>query len=235
MLNTGKNTTENFIILDKEKKESIGNYAVRNIEYNIINMHLAPGDFISEKKISDVLKISRTPIRESFSKLEKAHLMEIYPQKGTMVSLIDIEIIEETRFLRSVLEKEIIKIACENHSEKDIKLLNENLNAYKKIIKTDKIYEMLKKDDEFHNILFKIANKEFTYDFLKDAMQHFNRARIFHLKEMDRKRTLLEHAEIIKAIKNSDTKKSSEIMDMHLTHVREDLKYLKEKYPKYFK
>ena len=118
------NNADNLIILDREINEPIGDYAVRCLEYNIINMTLLPGTFISEKIVSEILSISRTPIREAFSRLEKINLIEIYPQKGTRVSLIDTSIVEETSFMRMVLEKEIIKMVCKNHSEKDLKLLN---------------------------------------------------------------------------------------------------------------
>ena len=46
-----KNNDDNlkkFKALKKEKNESVGDYAVRVIEYNIINMSLPPGTFISE-------------------------------------------------------------------------------------------------------------------------------------------------------------------------------------------
>ncbi|MDA0035508.1 GntR family transcriptional regulator [Brachyspira hyodysenteriae] len=73
------NNADNLIILEREVNEPIGDYAVRCLEYNIINMTLLPGTFISEKIVSEVLSISRTPIREAFSRLEKINLMEIYP------------------------------------------------------------------------------------------------------------------------------------------------------------
>lgn len=233
-----KNNDDNlkkFKVLKKEKNESIGDYAVRVIEYNIINMFLPPGIFISEKIISDMLDISRTPVREAFSRLEKANFIEIYPQKASRVSLIDIDIIDETSFMRRTLEKEIIKIVCDKCSNKDLILLNENISQYKKNIKNEDLYKLLNIDHNFHEILFSIANKNLTYNIIKDSIKHFNRARIFNIMEMDRSRILKEHQDIFQAVKEKNSKKAVSLIETHLTHVTEDLKFLKSKFPDYFK
>ena len=213
-----------------------------NEEYNIINMFLAPGTFISEKIISEILNISRTPVREAFSRLEKINFIEIYPQKATRVSLIDINIIDEMSFMRRALEKEIIKIVCNKRSEKDLELLNDNIDKYKKNIKNNDLYKLLDIDNNFHKILFLIDNKKLAYNIVKDSMKHLNRARIFNIIEMDknetltnRNRTLKEHQDILQAVKERNSKKAVSLIETHLTHVTEDLKLLKSKFPDYFK
>ncbi|TKZ35687.1 GntR family transcriptional regulator [Brachyspira catarrhinii] len=233
-----KNNDDNlkkFKTLKKEKNESVGDYAVRVIEYNIINMSLPPGTFISEKIISDMLDISRTPVREAFSRLEKANFIEIYPQKASRVSLIDIDIIDETSFIRRTLEKEIIKTVCEKHSVEDLNLLSDNISQYKKNMKNDDLYKLLNIDNNFHKILFLIANKKLTYNIIKDSIKHFNRERIFNIMEMDRSRILKEHQDIFQAIKEKNSKKAISLIETHLTHVTEDLEFLKSKFPNYFK
>lgn len=234
-LNNYEDNLKNFKALEKNENESIGDYAVRVIEYNIINMFLPPGLFISEQIMSDLLGISRTPIREAFSRLEKVKFIEIYPQKASRVSLIDIGIIDETSFMRRTLEKEIIKMVCDNCSEDDFELLKENIFQYKKNIKHDDLYKLLNIDNNFHEILFLIANKKLTYNIVKDSIKHLNRARIFNIIEMDRNRTLKEHQDILKTIKEKDSQKAVSLIEMHLTHVTEDLKFLKSKFPNYFK
>ena len=235
MAKSKNNNADNIIVLERDINEPIGDYAVRCLEYSIMPMDLEPGTLISEKIISEMLSISRTPIREAFSRLEKINLIEIYPQKGTMVSLIDTSIVEETSFMRMVFEKEIIKIVCKNIEEKDIKLINKNIEAYEKNINTHKLYELLKLDNEFHRILFFIADKKLTYNLIKDSIKHFNRVRIFNMLEMDRGRTLIEHKNILEYIKEKNTKKLLPLIESHITHVKDDMVFLKSKFPEYFK
>lgn len=230
-----RNVIDKFVILDKERQETIGEYANRCLQYNIINMILPPGSLISEKAVSDILSISKTPVREAFFNLSKLNLMEIYPQKGSRIALIDIGIIEETRFTRWVLEREVVKMVCKKHTDRDIELLNENISLQKEYLKKDDLNKLFEYDNLFHKILFFACNKNLTYNFLQDIMMHFNRARMFNLIEMDRTRSVNEHHDMLEAIIEGDYKKTVSIMDLHLNHVRKDLEYLKEKHPDFFK
>lgn len=82
------------------------------LKEEIIKLHLEPGLNISEKGISEKFNISRTPVREAFLLLSQDGLLDIYPQKGTFVSLIDLDAVEEARFLRECVERAVVKLAC---------------------------------------------------------------------------------------------------------------------------
>ena len=74
------------------------------LKEDIMKFRLIPGTHISEKEISGKYEVSRTPVREAFLQLAKEGLLEIYPQKGTRVSLIDLDLVEEARFMRENLD-----------------------------------------------------------------------------------------------------------------------------------
>ena len=57
---------------------------------NITSLQLAPGTTVSTQELAAKLQVSRTPVREAFIRLQKEDLVEITPQKGTMVSRIDL-------------------------------------------------------------------------------------------------------------------------------------------------
>ena len=48
--------------------------------------------------------MSRTPVREALVELMKTRIVEILPQKGTYVSYLDYDLVEEARFMRMTLE-----------------------------------------------------------------------------------------------------------------------------------
>ena len=80
-------------------------------------LELKPGELLSESDLAKKLNVSRTPIREVLIKLKAEKLIEVKPQAGTYVSLIDWNLIEEAIFIRYNLEKEALREACENFSE----------------------------------------------------------------------------------------------------------------------
>ncbi|MCH1960595.1 GntR family transcriptional regulator [Romboutsia hominis] len=90
-----------MILYEKKYKETGKEYAYRILKDNIMSLELKPGELLSESDLSEKLNISRTPIREVLMKLKNEHLIEVKPQSGTYVSLMDSKIIDEAIFMRS--------------------------------------------------------------------------------------------------------------------------------------
>ena len=67
-----------------------------------MSLELPPGTSISEKEIAEKLQVSRTPVREAFLRLSEDELLNVLPQRGTLVTLIDLEHVDEARFLQVV-------------------------------------------------------------------------------------------------------------------------------------
>ena len=89
---------------ERRNGESNREYALRILKANIIQMILEPGCPIGEQKIAKELGMSRTPVREALVELMKTRIVEILPQKGTYVSYLDYDLVEEARFMRMTLE-----------------------------------------------------------------------------------------------------------------------------------
>ena len=112
-----------MILYEKKEKENGKDYAYRVLKDNIMTLNLKPGELLSEADLSEKLGISRTPIREVLMRLKNEHLIEVKPQTGTYISLIDANLIEEAMFMRYTLEKEVevcssIRILCKIESSK---------------------------------------------------------------------------------------------------------------------
>ena len=99
-------------ISDRLPKESARDFAFRTLRDNIVSLELKPGTLISENEIAMELGVSRTPVREAIIDLAKAGIIEILPQRGSYVSLIDPNMVEESRFVRKTLDKAVIELAC---------------------------------------------------------------------------------------------------------------------------
>src|SRR4051812_7534179 len=55
----------------------------------IVNIDLAPGTALNESDVAQQFGVSRTPVREAFRTLLAEGLLQVMPQKGTFVSLLD--------------------------------------------------------------------------------------------------------------------------------------------------
>ena len=90
-------------LTQRQPRETGRDYALRTIKDNIIHLELAPGSMVSENELAAAMGLSRTPVREALIELSKVKIVEIYPQKGSAVALIDYDLVAESRFMRKVL------------------------------------------------------------------------------------------------------------------------------------
>ncbi|URZ01683.1 HTH-type transcriptional repressor RspR [Clostridium felsineum] len=206
------------------------------IREEIINLYLEPGTSISEKELSEKYSVSRTPVREALVRLAQEGLVNIYPQKGTVVSLIDLCAVEDGRFLREHVERAVVKEACKEFFPEKILSLEMNLKLQKMYIENHDNKKLFEADEEFHKIIFEGSNKKRVWESINDGSLEFQRIRMLRLEvNPNWDNIYMQHEEIFNAIKNGDSEKAEEVMKEHLNMVTFDKNEVKKIYPNYFK
>lgn len=206
-----------MIFYEKKHKETGKEYAYRVLKDNIMSLELKPGELLSESDLSEKLSISRTPIREVIMRLKSEHLIEVKPQAGTYVSLIDKEIIDEAIFMRTLLEKEVLKLACSEFSEEMFMELEKNLFAQKLVLnKAGKENEFHNLDKEFHRLIFIGCNKINIWESIMKMSTHYNRMRLLSEMKIDKAQIIKQHEEMISIIKNEDLNKIDQYIETHI-------------------
>ena len=128
----------------KRPGENARMYAHRIILDNIINLELPPGSAISENDLSVSLNLSRTPVREALIEMTRLDLVKIYPQKGSFVSKIDYDLIEESKFIRLSLELAALRLLCEQGIPADVlALFHKNLEAQRRYVQNPGVYNTM--------------------------------------------------------------------------------------------
>lgn len=212
-----------MILYEKKEKESNKDYAYRVLKDNIMTLNLKPGELLSETDLSEKLGISRTPIREVLMRLKNEHLIEVKPQTGTYISLIDINMVEQGLFMRYTLEKEVLKEACNGISDEILIELEKNLFTQKLIaIRNDSAIEFHKLDQEFHELLFKATNKGDIWNCILNMSTHYNRMRLLIDSKNENKKNIEDHDIYLKLIKDKCPQKIDEIITSHIKKTNHD-------------
>lgn len=86
--------------------------AYTTLRSDIINWRLTPGTVLGEVELSERLGVSRTPIREALAKLTAEGLSEPQSGRGTVVSAISLEHLDELFELRTALECRAAELAA---------------------------------------------------------------------------------------------------------------------------
>jgi GntR family transcriptional regulator, rspAB operon transcriptional repressor len=211
-------------------------YVYQLLRNDILRLQLKPGSSISEKEVSSRFQVSRTPVREAFLQLSQEGLLEVYPQRGTFVSLIDLTLVEEGRFMREQLEKAVIRLACDSFPQELLFALEMNLKMQEMCMEENDYERLFQLDEEFHRMIFEGCDKIRIWLAIQQMNTDFNRIRMLRLAtNLNWENILLHHSRLVHAIKNKDAELAEQTMHDHLTMVVFDKEELKQKYPNYFK
>ncbi len=93
-------------------KTRLTEVAYRLIEEMIVTLRLAPGSAVSEGELCAALSIGRTPVREALQRLAREHLIRIIPNRGIIVSPIDVGEQLKVLELRRETERLTVRLAA---------------------------------------------------------------------------------------------------------------------------
>lgn len=141
--------------------------AYDQIKYKIIHFHYLPGQKISEKKISSSLNLGRTPVREALIRIEREGLIEVIPQSGTYISIIDMQHASDGRFVRECVEPSIMLEAVVNMSQDNFHRLIDNMQEQEIAAENEDSDLFFDLDQAFHQEFYKAAKKESVWDWLQ--------------------------------------------------------------------
>jgi len=178
---------------------------------------LKPGDRLTEPKLSEMLGISRTPIREALRILETEGFVEIFPRRGAVVSEITDKDVDDIFALKVKLESLAAKLAVKNLTDEDIKRLKEINDKMEKSAKARNVSNLIKLNAEFHNVFITKSKNSRLEKFLLSLLRQFKRATAYSFTEAGRiYQVLEEHVQIVEAFEERDAEKVEKLVEKHI-------------------
>ncbi|MDY8094916.1 GntR family transcriptional regulator [Paenibacillus polymyxa] len=192
------------------------------LKNDILSLTLKPGTMLSETTLSERFQLSRTPLRDVLKQLALESYIDIYPKKGNIVSYIDLESVEQIIYLRSALEKEIMKELSLQITLSDVQELSDILDRQRAVIEEDHATDQfLSLDDQFHQTMFQLVGREFLWQLIQQSNVHYIRYRKLHMLETGKLMGIWhEHQAMLEYMLNKETTKMNDLVHHHL---REDI------------
>lgn len=216
--------------------ETARQYAYRLLRNEIISLELKPGSPFNDGEFAGRIGLSRTPVREAVIQLsEESRIIEIFPQRGMRVSLIDMSLVEEARFCRLALEKEAVRLACRLICDHDKKWMDEIIQLQEFYLKGDSPERFMELDNEMHRRLFSICGKELSYELCQRLSIHYDRIRSLSVTEVKDCQILDDHKKLFQAICCGDGEQAAAVMDAHLNRWKVNEDAFRSRHPDYFK
>lgn len=143
---------------------SLGEVVAERVRQAILNDDLKPGQHLREEEISEMLQVSRGPVRDAFLLLEREGLVRLSRHRGASVVELSAEDLGEVYSLRSAVEELGVRLAIRRHTDADLATLDQSMvdlrNGLKRKLSEQ---EAARLDVEFHDAIFAAAHHERLY------------------------------------------------------------------------
>lgn len=198
--------------------------AYEYVKTNIMNLVYKPGEIISDSRVARELEISRTPVRESFYRLENEGLLTYEARRGWRVYSLTLKDINEIFTVKIAVEGVTARKAAECEDEELRAALAAALEEMRAAVEADSIEAWATADIQFHEIIFNMANNERARRIIVNLNDQWHRVRIgFDAVHWRIKEALVEHEAIAQGILNRLPDEAEESIRGHLEYVRESL------------
>lgn len=186
------------------------------IRNNIIKGIIKPGERLVEPKLSEMLGISRTPIREALRLLEMEGFIEIIPRRGAVVTTLTEKDIDDIFVIKMKLEPLASKLAVHHLDKSDIDKMRDLI---KKMDSGSSrvVSQMINWNYDFHRIFIYKCGNERLIKMLEGLQQQFKRATVFSFSIDGRTQEVRdEHGELLEAFEKKDEDAVERVVEKHV-------------------
>lgn len=191
------------------------------LEKAILDGDFAPGDSLTEVKLSAELGVSRTPIREALMQLELEGLVKTTHNKGAVVVGVSEQDVDDIYMIRSRIEGLAARWAAE-------RMTDEELDAMREIVELQEFYaakgdklRVGNLDNRFHELLYESCRSNQLRRMLSIFHHRIYKARESSVRRGRALASTQEHRAILTALDNHDPDEAERAMTVHVANARD--------------
>ncbi|MGM8215045.1 GntR family transcriptional regulator [Bacillaceae bacterium W0354] len=200
--------------LGRIKKKSISDLTYEQLKESIIKGYLVPEQRLNEVELAEKLGVSRTPIRDALTLLQKEGWI-VKRNSKLFVAPVLKEEVKNLFFIREYLEALSLNQAMLN---KDDEFVNQLEEINEKLTSDSNPNKVVDYGQEFHDLILKQANNPILERILQEIEERIEFYRRLSVSKVEgrSKKALEEHKEIIAAIRNDNIQEAEEAMRKHI-------------------
>ncbi|MDR1377299.1 MAG: GntR family transcriptional regulator [Synergistaceae bacterium] len=180
------------------------------LKTEIFDGRLRPSNVLVVDDLARRFGVSRTPVREALIALSNKGLLDARYHVGFIVTSVNVREIIETYHLRSILEKEAVRLAVRNVLPDDLRQLKESA------------FDLGRR---FHSLIPKASGWDVLAETLENLMDKSERVRSLFMKAPkyppEKPDSNYGHQKIYTAIAAGDEEEATIFMEKHLEESRE--------------
>lgn len=220
-------------VLERIERPSVADTVFEELNRQILTLILPPGTKMSEVDVAQALGVSRQPVRDAFYRLSKLGFLTIRPQRATRVTLISERSVRQARFVRTAIEMETVRAACERLTDADIAALETILDEQAGKLDPRDAERFHQLDDQFHREISERAGHGYVWDIIRENKAHMDRVRYLSLSFAS-ERAYREHRSILAAVRARDAEAATAVLRQHLTRILDLIVQIRAAHEAYF-
>ncbi|MBN9235513.1 MULTISPECIES: GntR family transcriptional regulator [Phyllobacteriaceae] len=213
----------------KKTKNTLRDSVYSALKAMIVTGQVPPGSRVTESDIAAKLKVSRTPVREAFNRLERDGLVTGRPRQGYAVTEFDINMFREAFDIRELLDGHATELAAVAATVQDKARLRAMLAEAEQLAAipdrtTQEKFQELEVGIDLHRVIAEISGNVMLHEMLcgiLDKCQHYIWTELLWLDEWKIARD--EHAEIVEAICAGNSERAGALARAHVRGSRESI------------
>jgi DNA-binding GntR family transcriptional regulator len=192
--------------------------ATETLRRAILSMALKEGDRLIERELIDRLKVSRTTVREALRELEAEGLVEVIPQRGSVVATISESDAADLYTARTALEALIVRRFIERAEDPLVDELVEAVDGFGEVaVDGREVVDMLQAKDRFYDVLRRGADSPALWQVLSGLQARVRVLRARSLAVPGRPpASAAELRALVAAIRDRDADRAAELCAVHV-------------------
>jgi DNA-binding GntR family transcriptional regulator len=189
------------------------------IRAQIAQGKIEPGVRLNELALAAELGVSRSPIREALALLAGEGLVRVVPYKGTFVTALSKERLQDLLDFRLALEQFAVRRAIERATTKDLDKFESLIGAIATQAKRQDFSGAVGADLAVHEYLVELAGSAHlaqTYKAMIGELRLYIAQTSRHYERPDELAT--EHTALLAAMRNRNTDEAISLIAAHITH-----------------
>ena len=187
---------------------------------------------LDERRLSQDLGVSRTPIREAMNRLEQEGFVRSVPRRGVFVVRKTKKELLQMIQVWAALESMAARLITQNATDAEIAKLRELFVDFRKGHEPSAhIDEYSDANIRFHQAIVNMSHNHLLIDTMANLFIHMRSIRRRTISDKDRaQRSIIDHLKIIEALEQRETDRAEKLVRQHsldlAAHVEKHVNYL---------
>ena len=190
----------------------------------IVGRRLMPGTKLSEQKIADIFKVSRTLVRQALNQLSRDRLVVLEPARGAFVATPSVEEARQVFEVRQILEAALTRRLCAVITDAQVAELRLHLQAEQAAVSNTDVSGRTRLLADFHVVLAQMLGNDVLAQLLTDLLTRSSLIALMYQSSHSAEASLAEHVAIVDAFERRDVKAAVRLTIEHLEHVEQNLR-----------